>query len=357
MIKENKNRMIISAVVMAVLLIPLIVGTYAAPTALAASAGEKPIKLKMAYTWVESTNFGQTDGWICSEVEKRSGGRVKFTYLPSGSMGKGSEMLSIVRSGAVDLTQINPAYWPGDMPLWQLLTMQIFRDHSEAIDVANRIALFNEKTATLLREEEASHNIRMIFQSGSENGYVFTSKNPIKTLEELKGKKVRSFGRWAPSLYKKLGCSAVTVMVAEMYDALHKGVIHVNCLPYYIQALMKIPEVAPYVSFSIGASAGYGMLVMNLDSWNSLPKDIQKIFIDIYPEAIEREKKNLADMDEKIRKQWKFCDVSEKDQEYIYTLWEGVVDKWMNEMEKKGFGEKAKFMVKALNDELAKYRK
>ena len=354
MTTRNKNRVFISAVVMAVLLIPFIVGTYAVPTA---SAAEKPIKLKMAYTWIEQICFSRTDAWICSEVEKRSGGRVKFTYLPSGSMGKGSEMLSIVRSGAVDLTQINPAYWPGDMPLWQLLTMQTFRDHSEAIDVANRMALYNEKTAQLLRKEEARQNIRMIFQSASEGGYAFTSKKPIKSLEELKGKKVRSFGRWAPSLYKQLGCSPVTVMVAEMYDALHKGVIDVNCLPYILQDLMKIPEVAPHVGFKIGASAGYGMLVMNRDSWNRLPKDIQKIFIDIYPEAIAYEKKIVAETDKKIRSHWKFTDVSEKDQKFIYSAWKGVVDQWVAEMKKKGLGEKAEFMVKTLNEEFAKYRK
>lgn len=315
------------------------------------------INMKFAYTWIETVPFSQTHTWIFKQLEERSKGRVKMTFIPSGSLGSGTEMLGVVKSGIVDFTQINPAYWPGDFPLWQLLAMQQFKNHREALEVGSQVRFDIKPSAELLEKEETRHNIRAIYQSGSEGGYVFVSRQPITTLADLKGKKARSFGKWAPVLYKELDMSAVTVMVAEMYDALQKGVVDINCLPYILQNLQKINEVAKNVSFSIGASGAYGMLVMNLNSWNKLPDDIKKLIREISTEAMKFEVSAVAEMDKKVKDNWNFCKVSEKDQEHILGLWGGIVKNWKDETTKAGLGKEADTLAEVLTTRLIEYRK
>jgi len=71
-------------------------------------------------------------------------------------------------------------------------------------------------------------------------------KEPVNTLEELKTKKVRVWGRHQVETFSKLGVSASIIPQSEMYVALQTGVV--DCATYMgsVATTVSLQEVAPY---------------------------------------------------------------------------------------------------------------
>ena len=71
-------------------------------------------------------------------------------------------------------------------------------------------------------------------------------KEPVNTLEELKRKKVRVWGRHQVETFSKLGVSASIIPQNDMYVALQTGVV--DCAAYMgsVATSASLQEVAPY---------------------------------------------------------------------------------------------------------------
>ena len=81
-------------------------------------AAAQPVTLKVAdilpaghYIARESIGFWMT------EITRRAGDRIKFEYYPAEQLGKARDMLTLLKSGAVDMAYIAPGYIPEKFPL------------------------------------------------------------------------------------------------------------------------------------------------------------------------------------------------------------------------------------------------
>ena len=329
-----------------------------APTSAPTSAPAKPIELVFAYTWADSSSFSLAHAWMMEQLTERTDGQVTVSFLPRDTLGGASEMLHVVATGGADFTQLSPAYTPAEFPIWNALVMQIFQTHREANWIANQMEVAIPETAAILQEEHAAQNIKVLLQPSAESDYYFTTKEAVTKLEDLEGMKSRSFGKWAPALYEKLGVIPVTVMTAELYDALSKGVVDANCMPIVIGALYKTHEVVNHISFGTGVSSAYGVLAINLDTWNSLPADVQKILEDLRWETLEFEENLTDELIEEYSPLYVFDDISQQEQDYLYSLWGEILDEqWMKEMVDSGNGDNAEVFIKVLKEQQALYRK
>jgi TRAP-type transport system periplasmic protein len=110
------------------------------------------------------------------------------------------------------------------------------------------------------------------------NNQIGTKKVQIKKLEDMKGLIIRSVGKVQTEAVKLLGASPATVPAGEMYDSVSKGVIDgvVNGLVSFVLNY-KLYEVCPYYT-QIDMDGSAGNLVINLDTWKSLPPELQKYF-------------------------------------------------------------------------------
>jgi TRAP-type C4-dicarboxylate transport system substrate-binding protein len=61
--------------------------------------------------------FAQILYWWLDEVEKRSGGRIKFERYPGESLAKAAEQLDALESGMADVSLFVTTYTPGKIPL------------------------------------------------------------------------------------------------------------------------------------------------------------------------------------------------------------------------------------------------
>jgi len=98
----------------------------------------------------------------------------------------------------------------------------------------------------------------------------------VKTLADMKGLMVQSISPVASSVITALGGNAVPSPFVEGYDVLQKKTVDASMTSTMFQKVFKLYEVAKYetLGYIIPASL---VVAINMDVYNSLPKDIQKI--------------------------------------------------------------------------------
>ncbi|MBE9572244.1 MAG: TRAP transporter substrate-binding protein DctP, partial [Proteobacteria bacterium] len=101
------------------------------------------------------------------------------------------------------------------------------------------------------------------------------SKKPVRNLDDLKGLQLRASGMVAQAL-KALGAAPVGMPKPQISEALQKGVVLGDVSS--LEGLMdfKYAEMCKYVTMMNGPIYPFAV-VMNMDKWNSLPKDVQKV--------------------------------------------------------------------------------
>jgi TRAP-type C4-dicarboxylate transport system substrate-binding protein len=104
---------------------------------------------------------------------------------------------------------------------------------------------------------------------------LLTTKKQIKTLEDMKGLKIRALGGPQTDGMKALGAVPTLVPFPETYLAMQKGVLDGTLTPIGACEIFNFHEVGNYMTDVIIATAPFA-IVMNKDKWNSLSPDIQK---------------------------------------------------------------------------------
>ena len=113
--------------------------------------------------------------------------------------------------------------------------------------------------------------------------YNLISTKPIRTLADLKGKKIAASGMQAQTL-SPLGAVPIAMSPPEQYEGMQKGTIDGNTASYSPIADFKFYEVAKYITlFPFGGKMQ--LQLINKNSWNKLPADIQAIFKATIPDS------------------------------------------------------------------------
>src|SRR5436189_5954956 len=79
-----------------------------------------------------------------------------------------------------------------------------------------------------LQEEMRQQNLHPLFWHVLDPYYMIC-RTPVRTIADLKGKKVRSYGEDVPRLLQAVGAVPVNLLPAELYESLQKGTI--DCTP------------------------------------------------------------------------------------------------------------------------------
>jgi TRAP-type transport system periplasmic protein len=105
-----------------------------------------------------------------------------------------------------------------------------------------------------------------------------TLKKPVKTLEDLKGLKIRAQAGIADTV-KALGATPIPLEQADVHESLRRGVIDGVFGPFEILKGWKFGELCKYttVSWKVGSCATF-YVAMNKQKYDALSSDLKKIF-------------------------------------------------------------------------------
>jgi TRAP-type transport system periplasmic protein len=287
----------------------------------------KPATLRMANVVTENSWFGRQHKWWAGEVEKRSGGKLKVQIFWTESLVKWKDALPGIQSGMADFAWVSSTYFPSQLPRYLMLdNLFNFGDDYVAAILALIDTVDNEPN---LKAELAKEDIILVAPHISGHAPVGT-KNPLKSIKELKGKSLRTYGGVRTQFYTNLGANPIFMSFSDMYEAMNRGTIDsLGDMAVVLSNAFKLYEVVKYINANNppGVHGNGGALAsgfyMSLKKFNELPKETQRMLLDLRREYGVRYAQTLMDDEAAIRDEWKtkhgvsFSDASPADQKFI----------------------------------------
>jgi TRAP-type transport system periplasmic protein len=224
------------------------------------------------------------------EIEKRTNGQVKITMFHGGTLTPSDKCYDGVVKGLSDIGFSVLSYTLGRFPLTEVIDLPMgYKSGTAATKLVNAYyKKFNPKELS---------DTKVMYLHGHGPGILHTNKKPVKTLEELKGVKIRSTGTVA-KIVTALGGTPVAMPMPETYDALSKGIADGVMGPVEALEGWKLGEVVKYTTQDYGAAYTIAFfIVMNKDKWNSLPPDVQKVIEQVNLEWIDKQGKLWDEID------------------------------------------------------------
>lgn len=260
----------------------MLAGAVAALAALPASA-QQVVKMTVTaghppvFAWVRLI-----DDFFIPELEKRVaaiGSPVKFEWTRAygGTVAKLGAESDALRTDISDLGIVAAIFEAGKFPLEQFSLMTPFT--TSDIRLINRVAYRMHETIPELTEFWTRNNIVWLGGAAIDSYHLMT-KFPMTSIDALKGKKILAPGP-AANWVRNTGAVAVAGNLTTYYNDLKSGVADGVLVSMAPAASAKLHEVAPtIIPVNIGAQST-GALGMNKRTFDKLPKDVQKIVIEV----------------------------------------------------------------------------
>lgn len=268
----NKSVLLRCSIV-CILMVLLVFTGYAQQQKAAEGTKEQPQKvIELSYSiFFPPTHIQcQTAVEWAKEIEKLSGGRVKITTFPGGSLTKAPEVYVGVVNGISDIGMSCFAYTRGRFPLLEGLDLPL--------GYPNGIAATKVTNEMIKKYKPAEVNDTHILYIHAHGPGILASKKPVRKLEDMKGLKVRATGL-STKIVESLGGNPVGMSQPETYEALQKGVVEATLCPIETLKGWKQGEVIDYVIDTSFIGYTTAMFVtMNKEKWDKLPEDIKQIF-------------------------------------------------------------------------------
>ncbi|MSP90015.1 MAG: hypothetical protein EXQ92_14570 [Alphaproteobacteria bacterium] len=262
-----------------------LLGIAAALAAGPAMAQSKTM-LRMNHQMAANTAGSIVDQWFADEIRARTNGAVDTKVFFSNGLGEVKETLSLLESGAIDMAALSPGYFPDQLPFFTApnsIPMAI-----DNIDQAYLISKRFMAEVPAFMAEAQSKNLRPLFFHVL-NPYLLVAKEQISTVDQLKGKKIRTWGSDLPRMAQAIGATPVTLGVTELYEGLLRGVVDV--IPFSIDLThnYKVYEVAKHImEVTIWDGPTWGVWIGD-KAWAKLTPDQQKIVMQVADEAAKRD--------------------------------------------------------------------
>lgn len=226
--------------------------------------------------------------WI-KEIETKTGGKVKIKYYPGGTLTPAAQIYDGVVKGISDIGYSCFAYTRGKFPVMEAVDLPF--GYKSGVIATN---LVNEVYKKFRPKELADVKVLILHAHGP--GILHT-KFSVSKLEDLKGRKIRATGL-ASKVVTALGGAPVGTAMGETYDALRTGVAEGAMAPAEALQGWKWGEVVSYTVKNFGSAYTTAMfVVMNKKKWDSLPKDVQKVFEDVSAAYTQKQAKLWDDID------------------------------------------------------------
>lgn len=206
-------------------------------------------------------------------VERMSGGRIVLTLHEPGEIVPPNKIYKAVKEGLLDFGANTPAWQKGKYPAGDL-----FYTLPAGILEFNELILWLYGGGGKELEQEMYGNELVVFPLGLTPPEEIWSKKPIKTLDDIKGLKIRAAGL-SMDLWEKLGASVVLLTGGEVLPSLQRGLIDATELlePSYDYSL-GLHEVCKYrFGPPIHMSNNIFQLIIRTKSWEALPSDLKAI--------------------------------------------------------------------------------
>jgi TRAP-type transport system periplasmic protein len=223
-------------------------------------------------------------------IKAETGGRVEINMFPNNALGGDTDMLSQLRSGALELFTISPLVLSTLVSVAAINGLGFAFKNSDAAWSA-----MDGDLGELVRREIRQRGLTpmdKIWDSGYRQ--ITSSVKPINSAADLVGFKIRvPISPLWTSMFKAFGAAPTGINFSEVYSALQTKIVDGQETPLVSIDAAKIYEVQKYCSITNHMWDGYWCLA-NTRAFERMPGDLQEIVArNINRAALDQRKENL----------------------------------------------------------------
>jgi len=244
---------------------------FAAATATAADLPKN--SFKVVGTWGNLSNYKNHEGPFWNKtVTEHSNGAITAHAPPLTELGlKGFEVMRLLKLGVFDFAFASIGYVASEDAVFEGVDLSGI---APSIESMRKVAQLYRPILTKAFEKTFNAKLMVLYPFPSQ--LIFCNAD-IKSIKDLKGKRIRGYSTTLGDFVEGAGASSVTISFAEVVPALQKGVADcgiTGTMPAY-QA--KWYEVITHV---LKLRVGWGMAfgAFSLKRWNQLDKATQAFF-------------------------------------------------------------------------------
>jgi len=209
-------------------------------------------------------------------IERESGGDLKLQLFPSAQLYKDKQVPEAVGSGAVEAGSAFLGRFAGSVPAVEIVNLPFFfRDEAHLrAAAANGSPMRKILDAAVVKETGAKV---LWWQAFGRNIYLNKGK-PIRIPADLKGKKVRTYGKVLGWTVEALGGAPTLMSGSKQFLAYQQGAVDVGMTGASAVKSRKLYEVMDNMTLSYDSAIEF-VAVMNNDFFNSLSAKNQEIIL------------------------------------------------------------------------------
>jgi TRAP-type transport system periplasmic protein len=292
------------------------------------------------------------------QLAKDSGGRITVKRFPGSQMGPVQQHYDFARTGQADVAWLLHGATPGRFPLTELIQLPYLAGSAE---IGTKVLNDPELRAKYLDAEHKG--VKVLLLLTHQPGNVNTTRKAIRTVDDMKGLRLRFASPTIRDFVAALGGTPVGVLPTEQVEQLQKGTIDGTFIDYGGAGIaFKMGGIIKYVTEMYSYVSSFAV-AMNEDFWKKLPPDLQALVA-----------KSVAGVEKEVGEAWDALDsigkkllvdggaepvkLSPEENARFRKIGAEVAEARIKELEGKGMPARAIYtMMKSLADKHAKTSK
>lgn len=274
------------------------VGSGAEADRAAAQAANAEFKFKLGNDLPVSHSVNTRLKEAVEAIAAETKGRVAIQLFPNNQLGNDSDMMSQVRSGALELATFPGTVMSTLVPVTSLTGVGFVFPSYDKVWAAMDGAVGDHVRRAIAKTSLVP------FETVWDNGFrqITTSTKPIRTPEDLKNFKIRVplVPLWV-SMFKSLGAAPVSLPLSEAYQALQTKVADGQENPLALIEAAKFYEVQKFCSLTNHAWDGF-WFVASGRVWKGVPQDVQAVIARHVNAAAKKQRDDIAKANTDLQK-------------------------------------------------------
>lgn len=284
-------------------------------------------KINPAGFWLTANEIN-----FAKQVEDATNGRLKIRVFPAGSSGyKGNEALDAVSENLLQIAEVWGGHVAGQEQILEMLDLPEFVPS----DFNFRVKLWQALSPLYAELFDKRYGV-LLYDFMQLNPRRLYTKKEVRSLDDLKGMKIRAIGPADAAFVRALGGVPTTTEWNELYTALQQGVVDGLMAADGAQLAMKFYEVTEHIFDTANAGPTFFMLV-NKKALESLPADVRQTFLGMRDQWRKANYDSYQVMDDRarqglIKNGMKVREVPAADRAFMRKVSEPIIENWASRL-------------------------
>ncbi len=211
----------------------------------------------------------------CDKIAKESGGKLRCQIYPSMQLGgTPAQLLDQLRDGVADIVWTVPTYQAGRFTKSEVFELPFLIKSAEK----GSPALWEYIQKNSLDEFKGA---KLLFVHLHEGAQLHFGKKSVKTVEDVKGLKIRASTRIGTKAVAALGAIPVQMPAPAVPESISKGVVDGASIPWEVTTSLKLQEICKTTTETAPHQAKHSnaifVLAMNPAKYQSLPPSLRQV--------------------------------------------------------------------------------